>query len=154
MRDGDEFTKNREGYRYGLAYMSAHPERFFALIPDKLFWLYHTDTSGLYEGALYAPLLGVSPLIDWVSAHAALVESATFRYYEVLLVLAIGASVGAIVARRTELFPVVALPIMLTFFHFFFHAKDRFHIPLEPMIAILAALALLKLLSLRRRLRT
>ncbi len=27
-------------------------------------------------------------------------------------------------------------------FHLFFHAKDRFHLPIEPVIAILATVAL------------
>jgi 4-amino-4-deoxy-L-arabinose transferase-like glycosyltransferase len=143
MRNGDEFTRNREGYRYGLAYIREHPDRFFALIPAKLFWLYHTDTSGLYEGALYAPLLGSSPLVAWMSAHERLVESATFRYYEALLVLAaIGAMFGLFIKRHVALVSIVAVPLLLTFFHLFFHAKDRFHVPLDPFIAILAALAL------------
>jgi 4-amino-4-deoxy-L-arabinose transferase-like glycosyltransferase len=143
MRNGDEFTRNREGYRYGLAYIREHPDRFFALIPAKLFWLYHTDTSGLYEGALYAPMLGPSPLVAWMSAHERLVESATFRYYEALLVLAaIGAMFGLIIKRRVTLVSIVAVPLPLTFFHLFFHAKDRFHVPLDPFIAILAAIAL------------
>jgi 4-amino-4-deoxy-L-arabinose transferase-like glycosyltransferase len=143
MRNGDEFTRNREGYRYGLAYIRTYPDRFFALIPAKLFWLYHTDTSGFYEGALYAPMLGSSPLAAWMSAHARLVESATFRYYAALLVLAaVGAVFGLFVKRRIALVSIVAVPLLLTFFHLFFHAKDRFHVPLDPFIAILAALAL------------
>jgi hypothetical protein len=43
------------------------------------------------------------------------------------------------------------LPLLLTFFHFFFHAKDRFHIPLDASIAILAALTLVGVFSMLRR---
>ena len=139
---GDEFTKNREGYRYGLAFLRSHFDRFLALIPDKLFWLYHTDTSGLYEGAIYPPLAGPSAVADWLRAHEHVAESATFRYYEVLLVLAIVSGLVVLAQGPNALWPVVALPVLLTFFHFFFHAKDRFHIPLDPAIAILAAVSL------------
>jgi len=142
MRTADEFTKNREGYRYALTFLRMHPDRFIALIPAKIFWLYHTDTSGLYEGALYAPMSDRTLLVTWILAHARIVEAATFRYYEILLVFAIGACIGIVATRRTTLLPLVAVPLLLTFFHLFFHAKDRFHIPLEPFIAILAVIAL------------
>jgi hypothetical protein len=143
MRDGDEFTKNREGYRYGLAYLRAHPDRFFALIPAKLFWLYHSDTSGFYEGLYYAPMHGPSALATWLDDRERIVESLTFRYYAVVAFLALGGALVALVLRRSSLLGVIALPVLLTFFHMFFHAKDRFHIPLDPALAILAAFLVL-----------
>ena len=63
------------------------------MLPAKLFWLYHTDTSGFYEGALYPPMQGPSPLAAWIAAHERLVEASTFRYYELLMALAV---IGAI----------------------------------------------------------
>jgi hypothetical protein len=143
MRNGDEFTKNREGYRYALAYLRANPGHLLVMLPAKLFWLYHTDTSGFYEGAYYPPMHGFSPLAAWIAAHERLVEAFTFRYYEVLMALgAIGAAVTILMGRPKWIWPVLALPFLLTFFHLFFHAKDRFHIPLVGIIAVLAAIAM------------
>jgi len=143
MRNGDEFTKNREGYRYALAYLRANPGHLLVMLPAKLFWLYHTDTSGFYEGAFYPPMQGPSALADWIDAHEHLVEAATFRYYEVLMALAVcGALLTMIVARPRWIWAILAVPFLLTFFHLFFHAKDRFHMPLVGIIAFLAAIAI------------
>jgi 4-amino-4-deoxy-L-arabinose transferase-like glycosyltransferase len=149
MRYGDEFTKNREGYRYGLTFLRAHPERFFTLIPDKIFWLWHSDTSGFYEGALYPPMLGPSVVADWINSHARVVESFTFRWYEVFGVLALIGALLAVVGRRLDLLPLLLLPVLLTGFHLFFHAKDRFHLPIDPFIGIMAAYALSRLVAAR-----
>jgi len=37
---------------------------------------------------------------------------------------------------------LLLLPVLLTGFHLFFHAKDRFHLPIDPFVAIVAAYAL------------
>jgi hypothetical protein len=146
MRNGDEFTKNREGYRYAFAYLRANPGHLLIMLPAKLFWLYHTDTSGFYEGALYPPMQGPSAVAQWIAAHDHLVEALTFRYYEVLMALGvIGAALMVVLARPNWIFPILALPFLLTFFHVFFHAKDRFHMPLVGIIALLSATALVEL---------
>jgi hypothetical protein len=44
------------------------------------------------------------------------------------------------------------VPLLLTFFHLFFHAKDRFHIPLVGVIALLAAVAITEVVRLIARL--
>jgi 4-amino-4-deoxy-L-arabinose transferase-like glycosyltransferase len=142
MRNGDEFTKNREGYRYGLAFLRAHPDRFFTLIPDKIFWLWHSDTSGFYEGALYPQMQGPSAVHDWIVAHERLTESLTFRWYEVVGGLALLGAALALATRRVDVWPLLLLPVLLTGFHLFFHAKDRFHLPIDPFIGIVAAYAL------------
>jgi 4-amino-4-deoxy-L-arabinose transferase-like glycosyltransferase len=141
MRDGDEFTKNREGYRYGREYILAHPDRWLALAPKKVFWLYHTDTSGLYEAVLHAPQTAPSAFADWVMANRRAVESFTFRYYQAVLVLAALAAVLAAAPSRRRLLPLLALPVLLAAFHMLFHAKDRFHVPLTPFLAVLAAVS-------------
>ena len=152
MRNGDEFTKNREGYRYALAYLQAHPDHLIRMLPAKLFWLYHSDTSGFYEGALYAPMHEPSRLAQWIADHDRLVESFTFRYYELLMVLAVvGTCFAAIKWRPTWIVPLLSLPFLLTFFHIFFHAKDRFHIPLDGIIAIMAATAVVELVRFLER---
>jgi 4-amino-4-deoxy-L-arabinose transferase-like glycosyltransferase len=140
---GDEFTKNREGYRYAIAYMKAHPDHLIRMLPTKLFWLYHTDTSGFYEGALYPPMEGPSPVASWIAEHERLVEALTFRYYELLMALGVaGVAIAAIRDRRAWVWSLLSLPLLLTFFHLFFHAKDRYHIPLDGIIAVFAAVAI------------
>ena len=50
-----------------------------------------------------------------------------------------------LVQRRTHWFwALVSLPLLLTFFHVFFHAKDRFHIPLDGVFALFAAVAIVE----------
>src|SRR5207248_3985035 len=124
--------------RYALAYLRANPGHLLTMLPTKLFWLYHSDTSGFYEGALYPPMEGPSPLADWIDKHDHLVEAATFRYYEALMALAVIGTVVLLVRRSPPawIWPIIALPLLLTFFHLFFHAKDRFHIPLDGIIAL------------------
>ena len=147
MRNGDEFTKNREGYRYAIAYLEAHPDHLLKMLPAKLFWLYHTDTSGFYEGALYPPMEGPSALASWIANHEHLVEALTFRYYEVVMALGVIGVLLALLLRGRDnrwVWPLFSLPLLLTFFHVFFHAKDRFHIPLDGIIAIFAAVAIVE----------
>ena len=140
---GDEFTKNREGYRYAIAYLEAHPENLIRMLPTKLFWLYHTDTSGFYEGALDPPMEGPSRVASWIADHAHLVEAMTFRYYELLMVLGVaGVAIAAMRDRSAWLWSLISLPLLLTFFHLFFHAKDRYHIPLDSIVAVFAAVAI------------
>ena len=130
MRNGDEFTKNREGYRYAFAYLRANPAHLITMLPTKLFWLYHTDSSGFYGGAFYAPMEDPSPLAGWIAGHERVLEALTFRYYEGLMVLGvIGALLTLVRGRRTWIWLILSVPLLLTFFHQFFHAKDRFHIP-------------------------
>jgi hypothetical protein len=143
MANGDEFTKNREGYRYAFAYLKDHPGHLIAMLPTKLFWLYHSDTSGFYESAIYAPMEGPSVVEDFMDDHQHLIEALSFRYYEALMALAvIGALLTLVRDRSVWIWPILALPLLLTFFHLFFHAKDRFHIPLDGFVALLAAVAI------------
>jgi hypothetical protein len=146
MRDGDEFTKNREGYRYAIAFLEAHPEHLLQMLPAKLFWLYHTDTSGFYEGALYPPMEAPSSVATWIDNHERLVEALTFRYYELVMAIAAIGSLLVLARARTHkwVWPLLSLPFLLTFFHLFFHAKDRFHIPLDGIVAVFAALAIVE----------
>ncbi|MBV9358091.1 MAG: hypothetical protein JO023_21480, partial [Chloroflexi bacterium] len=154
MRYGDEFTKNREGYRYAFAFLRQHPLWPLAMAPTKIFWLFHTDTSGFYEGALDPPMLAPSPVHDWIAAHSHLTEALTFRYYELLMGLAGIGSAILLWRRQPWVLPILALPALLILFHLFFHAKDRFHIPIDPFVAILAAVALVELgVWLTRRVR-
>jgi 4-amino-4-deoxy-L-arabinose transferase-like glycosyltransferase len=146
MKFGDEFTKNREGYRYAIAYLEANPGHLLKMLPAKLFWLYHTDTSGFYEGVLYPPMEGPSAVAAWIAANERVVEALTFRYYEVLMGLGVAGFVIAALRSRpnTWVWPLICLPLLLTLFHVFFHAKDRFHIPIDGAIAIFAAVAIVE----------
>jgi hypothetical protein len=150
MRDGDEFTKNREGYRYALAFLREHPWHIVTMLPTKLFWLYHSDTSGFYEGVLYPPLETPSPVADWIRQHEQIVESGTFRYYELLMAIAAAGALTALLSRQTWAISLLSLPLLLTGFHLFFHAKDRFHIPLAGVLAIFAAFFVLRVASWAR----
>jgi 4-amino-4-deoxy-L-arabinose transferase-like glycosyltransferase len=148
MWNADELTKNREGYRYGLAYLREHPQRFFELVPAKLFWLYHTDTSGLYEGVLAAPELAPSRLGELLRANGERLESLSFRYYALVGLLALVGLVVAPPGTRATVLLLILPAVLLTFFHLFFHAKDRFHLPILPFVAIVAAIGAVRLAEL------
>jgi hypothetical protein len=91
-----------------------------------------------------------SPVASWIADHERLVEPITFRYYEALMALGVlGVALAALHARTNMwLWPLLSLPLLLTFFHIFFHAKDRFHMPLDGVIAIFAAFALVETVRL------
>lgn len=145
MQNGDEFTKNREGYRYAFAYLEAHPGQFFALAPTKAFLLYSTDTSGVEE-ALPGALPQAPPLVSqWFYAHWERTLSLAFRYYEAVVVLACVTAAASLVfaqARRGSVLVVASLPLFLTLFQVAFYAKDRFHLPVLPSFALLAGYGL------------
>ena len=57
----------------------------------------------------------------------------------------LGFVLAALRARTNPwVWALISLPLLLTFFHVFFHAKDRFHIPLDGVIAIFAAVAIVQ----------
>jgi hypothetical protein len=87
---------------------------------------------------------------DWIVAHEHLVESFTFRWYELFGAVAILGAGLALATRRAQLWPLLLLPVLLTGFHLFFHAKDRFHLPIDPFIGIMAGYAIVSLADLVR----
>lgn len=147
---GDELTKYREGTRLALAYLAENPLHPLAALPLKVFWLYHTDTSGFYEGLLYAPMLRPSPVADWLKTHFLPLKLATQAYYGVALLCAIASVVLIRAGERWQMLPFVALPVLLPLFHLFFHAKDRFHVPVLPFVALLAAVGIERALTLNQ----
>lgn len=151
MRSGDEFTRNREGYRYGLAFLRAHPWHPLTSAWTKFMWLYHTDTSGLYEGVLNAPELSPSGVAAWFKRHQHLAESLTFRFYFVVMLLALAALLLAAPSTRPAIWSLASLGVLLLGFHLFFHAKDRFHVPLAPAFALMAGVTTMWLYDAARR---
>ncbi len=65
------------------------------MLPIKVGLLYGTDTSGLYEGVLRAPLETPSPLAEWFKQSEDDLVVLNFRGWEVLLFLAATGSVIA-----------------------------------------------------------
>lgn len=142
MCEGGEFVKNREGYRYARAYLRSHPWHPLTLAPSKLFWIYHTDTSGLYEAVLNTPMSRPSRLIDWLIRHRRTMESLTFRYYQAVMAVAVGSLAFAPVGKRRGAWLLASVPLIWTAFHLLVHAKDRFHVPLSPFFALLAGMGM------------
>jgi 4-amino-4-deoxy-L-arabinose transferase-like glycosyltransferase len=146
MRTANEFVKNRLGYRYGLAYLRGHPLHLLALAPNKVLRLYGTDTSGLYEAVLHAPLQRSASVAAWFKSHYVYAQALTFLYYIVLVSLA--ATALLIDLPRDAASLVLVVPALLMFgFHLFFHVKDRFHLPVVPFIALLAGVEVTRLID-------
>jgi 4-amino-4-deoxy-L-arabinose transferase-like glycosyltransferase len=117
--------------RYGLRYMLTHPVHELSLIPRRLYYLYATDHSGLQGyGAWAAP---------WGDA-----------YYYVVVLLALFGLRGTLAAERARI-----LPFTIIFFSVIhgvlFTGEPRFHAPLIPIFAILAARGVARLLAARKR---
>lgn len=140
MARGTEFEKNRLGYAYGIAYLRSNPWHPIRLFPRKIWLLWGTDTSGIYEGIFYPTLSAPSDLADWMRAQQHLVESASFRFYVLIMALAVAGVLLAPREVRRYAWCLASLPLLLLAFHFPFHALDRFHVPLAPFLAMLAAL--------------
>jgi len=138
MRNGDEFTKNAKATAMHCL-LAANPGHLFSMLPTKLFWLY-TRTRAAFMRARCIhrcksesgrktdrPAPGIGrvghfPLLR--SGHGAGDHRRAADLFR---------------TRPEWIVPILAVPLLLTLFHLFFHAKDRFHMPLAAVMALLAA---------------
>ena len=126
---------SREGRDLAIEYAVHHPGREVVLSLKKLFYLFVPDSDAL-DWANY----GTSVAPDSVREGLMWFSDA---YYWLLLLLGIGGVVAAWRQRavRWLLFVFASWAA----FHVVFFAEPRFHIPLLPLVALVAALALLEI---------
>ena len=141
IKGADELDKSRLGWRFGIEYIRNNPLAVLKLFPLKVFHLYRTDTSGYYQGFLYAPMTPLGPRRASMTEFARLysvIRLGTISYYVFVLLLA---SISMLFIRKYGLpshyFLIVTI-ILTTLFYGVFFAKVRYHFPLMPIFALFA----------------
>ncbi len=129
----DEFAMDQATTNLALNFVRNQPLRAVALAPLKVFHLYRDDVSGVSWNDSNPQL----PLPPWLRIC---LIGVTQAYYMALLF----ASLAAIV-RRDKVIPdsgalFLLLPILyLTIVHSIYFGSDRYHLPILPLLAIMAA---------------
>jgi len=130
-----EVRANDDGFRKGLRFAATHPAQELVLPFKKLFWLYYSDEEGLKWNEGHGSQRFLPGLI-----REGLLALSNVYYFAVLGLLALGVrrwfSLGD--PRRLLLISLVAY---WTLVHIVFFGDPRFHAPIVPLLALLAALA-------------
>lgn len=136
-----EVRINSEGVREGLSYAVRHPATELVLPFRKLFWLYYSDEEGLdwNEGHGGQPFLGA-----WL--RDALLTLSNVYYFAVLSLAVLGLPLWAS-RRDAGRVLLISLIAYWTLVHLVFFGNPRFHAPIMPLAALLAALPLAALLA-------
>jgi len=136
-----EVRINTEGFREGLAYAVTHPAQELALPFKKLFHLYYNDEEGLKWNEGHGGQRFLS-----APAREALLSLSNVYYFAVLGLVVLGAPLWA--SRRDPgRLLLVSLIAYWTLIHLVFFGDPRFHAPIMPIAALLAALPLATLWS-------
>jgi 4-amino-4-deoxy-L-arabinose transferase-like glycosyltransferase len=138
---GDEHAVDRTGYRLGLEFVRAQPDKALALLPAKVFYLYNSNDAGLAWNSL-----------------SALREDQTgagrqaYAFVNLIYTLYAGCALLGLTTlllsprRRAPLFWVgIISTLWWTLVHLPFFGIDRFALPLLPFLAVYAAVGLLAL---------
>ena len=132
---------NAEGQRQGIAYMLTHPFHEVGLVVQKLFWLYAHDTEGLSWNESH----GGQPILSDV-VRAGLASVSNLYYFALLGLVALGARLWFSLRDPGRLL-LISLVVYWTLVHVIFFGDPRFHAPIMPVVALLAALPLAALWS-------
>ncbi len=130
-----EVRANNEGFEKGIKFAATHPAQELILPFKKLFWLYYNDEEGLRWNEGHSGQ-------DFVAApvREGLLALSNMYYFAVLGLLLLG--VGRWFSLR-EPGRVLLLSLVgyWTLVHLVFFGNPRFHAPVMPVVALLAALA-------------
>jgi 4-amino-4-deoxy-L-arabinose transferase-like glycosyltransferase len=130
-----EVRVNNEGFQKGLSFAAAHPAQELVLPFKKLFWLYYNDEEGLkwnegHGGQDFLP----GPVREGLFALS------NVYYFAVLGLLLLGAGRWLSLREPGRLL-LLSLVGYWTLIHLVFFGNPRFHAPVMPLVALLAALA-------------
>jgi len=129
-----EVRINNDGFRKGLSFALTHPADEFVLPFKKLFWLYYNDEEGLKWNEGHG---GQEFLSD--GARETLLGISNVYYYSVMALLLLGAPLWFSVRDPGRLVLLLLLGYW-TLVHLVFFGDPRFHAPIMPVVALLAAL--------------
>jgi 4-amino-4-deoxy-L-arabinose transferase-like glycosyltransferase len=130
-----EVRVNNEGFREGLKYALTHPAQEVLLPFKKLFWLYYNDEEGL----------------KWNEGHGAqeflpsalrqmFYSVSNVYYFAVLALAALGLPRGLLFTKPGPAL-LLSLFVYWTAIHLIFFGDVRFHAPIMPVVALMAAMA-------------
>jgi 4-amino-4-deoxy-L-arabinose transferase-like glycosyltransferase len=129
-----EVRVNTEGFREGLEFAIANPGQELLLPLRKFFWLYYNDEEGLKwnEGHGGQTFLN-RPLRE------ALLAVSNVYYFTVAGLLALGVPLWFSLRHPGRVL-LISLFAYWTLVHLVFFGDPRFHAPIMPVVALLAAL--------------
>ena len=136
-----EVRVNSDGFRKAVAYAFTHPQEEMRLPFQKLFWLFYNDEEGL----------------KWNDGHGAqsfmsgglrqgLVAVSNIYYFAMLGMVALGVRLWYSTKDAGKVL-LISLVAYGTAVHLVFFGDPRFHAPIMPIAALLAAPALVSLWS-------
>jgi 4-amino-4-deoxy-L-arabinose transferase-like glycosyltransferase len=136
-----EVRVNSEGFRKGITYALTHPEEEMRLPFKKFFWLFYNDEEGL----------------KWNDGHGAqsfmstglrdgLIALSNIYYFAMLAMVALGVRLWFSTKDAGKLLLISLIAYWIAI-HVVFFGDPRFHAPIMPIAALLAAPALVALWS-------
>ena len=129
-----EVWANAEGFRRGLRYALTHPVEEVSLLFKKLFWLYYNDEEGLAWNESHGGQPWLGDL--WREGLRSL---SNVYYFAVLGFVALGAPLWWSLRDPGRVL-LLSLIGYWTLVHLVFFGDPRFHVPILPVFALLAAL--------------
>ncbi len=140
-----EVRINTDGFRQGLEFAVTSPAQELVLPFQKLFWLYYNDEEGLRWNDGHGAQTFMSS-----GLREALLALSNVYYFAVLSFTALGALLWLWLSKRDPGYVLlISLIAYWTLVHLAFFADPRFHAPIMPVAALLAASALVTLWSRR-----
>ncbi len=130
-----EVRVNREGFREGLRYAATHPAQELVLPIKKFFWLYYNDEEGLKWNESHSAQRFLPAAL-----RQAFYAISNVYYFTVLALVALGVR-RWFSLREPGRVLLISLVAYWTLVHLVFFGDARFHAPIMPVVALLAALA-------------
>jgi 4-amino-4-deoxy-L-arabinose transferase-like glycosyltransferase len=128
-----EVEVNAEGFHQGLSYALSHPGQELALPPKKLFWLYSHDA----EALLWNEGHGGQPFLS--GAEEFLLLGLSNGYYYIVMGFFVLGAARWFSWREPGRVLLISLVAYWTLAHVVFFGDPRFHAPIMPIVALLAA---------------
>jgi 4-amino-4-deoxy-L-arabinose transferase-like glycosyltransferase len=134
----DEVKRDRMGRALALKFVREHPGAFVKLLIPKFANLYASDISAFqYGGAVYGVDVAVT-----ARRFSARLAQAIYALLWLAFLIGLVKNRRYIFNRAAGKLPLAALlatPAYLTAFYLVFHGLDRYHYPMLPFLAIVAA---------------
>ena len=138
-----EVRVNAEGSRKGIAYALTHPVQEVSLSIKKFFWLYYHDSEGLSWNEGH----GGQPFLSSLE-RVALFGLSNIYYFAVLGFFALGVRLWFSLRDPGSVL-LISIIVYWTLVHVAFFGDPRFHAPIMPIVALLAAVPIVALWARR-----